>query len=116
MIELFVFYVHIIAVVTMFTKRWQEEGLSEGFLAVLFMALIFFVGWSITTFLMKLLVSKTGLGMWLERDGASLLLLTAGEIVLYYFYLRDEDREPPTEEKDTSSPDAGKEGGGDDSP
>ena len=112
MIELFVFYVHIIAVVTMFTKRWQEEGLSEGFLVVLFMALIFFVGWSITTFLMKLLMSKIGLGMWLDRDGASLLLLTAGEIVLYYFYLRGEGREPPTEKEETSTPDSDKESGG----
>lgn len=103
MIELFVFYAHIVAVVTLFTKRWQEEGLSEAFLVVLFMTLIFFVGWSITTFLMKLLMDKEGFGMFLDRDAASLLLLTIGECVLYYFYLGDENRSRPAEEEDTSA-------------
>lgn len=93
MVELLVFYVHVVAVATMFTKRWQDEGLSEGFLVVFFMVLIFFVGWSITTFLMKLVVEKEGFGMFLDRDAASLLLLTVGESILYYFYLRD-DRKP----------------------
>ncbi len=103
MIELWVFYVHIVAVVTMFTKRWQEEGLSEAFLVVCFMTLIFFVGWSITTFLMKLVMSKEGWGMFLDRDSASLLLLTIGEVALYYFYLRDEDRSRQVEEQDPAT-------------
>jgi hypothetical protein len=92
MIELLVFYIHVVAIVTMFTKRWQEEGISEAFLVVFFMGLIFFVGWSITTFLMKLLMEKEGLGVFFDRDAASLLLLTVGESVLYYFYLKDEKR------------------------
>ena len=95
MVEILVFYVHIVAVVTMFTKRWQEENLSEGFLVVFFMVLIFFVGWSITTFLMKLLLEKEGFGMFFDRDAASLFLLTVGESILYYFYLRDERRPGP---------------------
>ena len=98
MVELLVFYIHIVAVVTMFTKRWQEEGISEAFLVVFFMALIFFVGWSITTFLMKLLMEKEGLGMFFDRDAASLLLLTVGECVLYYFYLKDEKKPQPADE------------------
>lgn len=92
MVELFVFYIHIVGAVAMFTKRWQEEGLSEGLLAVLFVALIFFVGWSITTFLTKLMMDREGLGIFIGRDAASLLLLTVGETILYYFYLRDEKR------------------------
>lgn len=103
MIELLVFYLHIVAVVTMFTKRWQEEGLGEAFLVVFFMTLIFFVGWSITTFLMKLLLNKEGLGIFLDRDAASLLLLTIGESILYYFYLGDEGR-PPSPEEDGNPP------------
>jgi hypothetical protein len=99
MVELLVFYIHIVGVVTMFTKRWQDEGLSEGFLVVFFMVLIFFVGWSITTFLMKLLMEKEGFGMFFDRDAASLLLLTIGESVLYYFYLREEKRPRITDEE-----------------
>ena len=92
MIELVVFYVHVVAIVAMFTKRWQEEGLSEGFLVVFFMGLIFFVGWSITSFLMKLMMEQEGLGKFFDRDAASLLLLTVAEGILYYFYARDEKR------------------------
>ncbi len=88
MIPLLVFYVHIVAMTAAFSKRWQDEGLSEGMLAVFFMALIFFVGWSMTTFIMKLVMEPAGFGRFLDRDGASLLLLTIAEGVFYYFYLR----------------------------
>lgn len=98
MIELVVFYAHIAAAVAMFTKRWQEEGWSEAFLVVFFMALIFFVGWSITSFLMKLMMEKEGLGIFFDRDAASLLLLTVGETILYYFYVRDENGQDASSE------------------
>lgn len=94
MIPLFVFYLHIVGVATAFTKRWQEEGLTEGVLAVFFTGLIFFVGWSMTSFIMKLIMSREGLGNFFDRDAASLLLLTFAEAVFYYFYLRDERRHP----------------------
>jgi len=50
MIPLVVFYIHIVALAAVFTRRWQEEGTGEGILAVFFMALIFFVGWGISSF------------------------------------------------------------------
>jgi hypothetical protein len=90
MVPLFVFYVHVVAFAWMFTKRWQEEGMKEGLLAVFFMGLIFFVGWSITSFVMKLVMEQEGFGTLLNRDAASLVLLTCAEAVLYWFYLRDE--------------------------
>jgi len=102
MIELLVFYVHIVALVTMFTKRWQEEGWSEAFLVVFFMALIFFVGWSITSFIAKLLMDEEGFGLFLNRDAVSLLLLTIGEGILYYFYLRDDKPQAKDEKGSTT--------------
>ena len=90
MIPLIVFYLHIVAVAGVYTRRWQQEGPAEGFLAVFFMALIFFVGWSMASFVMKLFMSAAGAGTALNRDSASLLLLTAAEAVFYYFYLRGE--------------------------
>lgn len=89
MIPLLVFYVHTVALTAVFTKRWQEDGLVEGFLGVFFMALIFFVGWAISSFVMKLFMSQEGLGVFLDRDAASLLLLTVAEGVFYYFYFRE---------------------------
>lgn len=100
MVGLLVFYIHVLALVTMFTKRWQEEGWSEAFLVVFFMGLIFFVGWSISSFLMKLVLEKEGFGVLFDRDAASLVLLTIGEMILYYFYLRDEKKQTSSTEKE----------------
>jgi hypothetical protein len=93
MIPLVVFYVHTVAMTAVFTKRWQEEGTGEGFLAVFFMALIFFVGWGISSFVLKLVVDQAGLGPGLDRDSLSLLLLTLAEGAFYYvFFFRGENK------------------------
>jgi uncharacterized membrane protein YhdT len=87
-ITLLVFYLHIVAMAWAFTKRWQEEGTGEGLLAVFFMALIFFVGWSMTSFLLKLVMDREGFGVWFDRDAASLVVLTLSEAALYTLFLR----------------------------
>jgi hypothetical protein len=91
MIPLLVFYMHVVFISWLFTRRWQDEGLGEGILAVFFAALIFFVGWSMTSFIVKLLMTQEVL-LGIDRDSASLLLLTGVEGVFYYFYLREEGK------------------------
>jgi hypothetical protein len=86
MIPLVVFYIHVVALAAVFTKRWQEEGTGEGVLAVFFMALIFFVGWGISGFILKLFVDQAGFGPGLDRDALSLLLLTIVEGGFYYVF------------------------------
>ncbi len=88
MIPLIVFYLHVVAFAVVFTRRWQEEGVSEGILGVIFVALIFFVGWSMSSFLLRLVLAPEGFGRWLDRDAASLALLAAAESVFYYFYFK----------------------------
>jgi polyferredoxin len=90
MIELLVFYVHIVGIAVGFTKRWREDGLVEGILAVLTMLLIFFVGWAMASFIVKLFMAPEGFGRFFNRDAAGLVLLTLGEAVFYYFYYREE--------------------------
>lgn len=102
MIPLLVFYIHVVAFVAVFTKRWQEDGLSEGILGVFFMGLIFFVGWSISSFVMKLFMTQEGLGLLFDRDAASLLFLTIAETVFYYFYFRDSAEEREAREKSST--------------
>ncbi len=84
MVILFVFYIHVVAAVIAFTRRWQESDWKEGMLAVGFIVLIFVVGWQMATFLMKFLVSEKGFGRWLDRDALSLLLLTVMEGIFYF--------------------------------
>jgi hypothetical protein len=88
MVELIVFYLHVVMFTAVFTKRWQEEGLKEGILGVLFMMLIFFVGWSMASFLVKMAMPAGGLGKAFDNDAAALVFLTLGEAVFYYFYFK----------------------------
>ena len=92
MITLFIFYAHVIAAAALFTKRWQEGDWKEGLLAVGFLALIFSVGWSISTFLLKAFIDEKGFGVWLDRDTLSLLLLLIMESIFFYLQLRRKRR------------------------
>ncbi len=92
MITLFIFYGHVVAAVAVYTKRWQESGWKEGVLAVCFILLIFSVGWSISTFLLKLVVTEKGFGVWLDRDTLSLVVLTVMEAAFYTIQLRTRHR------------------------
>jgi len=89
MIPLIVFYIHIIAITYFFTREYQKEGVSAGVLTVAFMAFIFSVGWSISTFVLKYLIEPEGFGRWLDRDALSLLILTIGETIFYYYYYKE---------------------------
>ena len=88
MITLFIFFIHTIAAVATFTRRWQEDNLKEGLLAVGLFLLIFSVGWSMATVIVKPLISEKGFGIWLDRDTLALLVLTVGEGVFYYFQMK----------------------------
>jgi len=96
MVTLFVFYIHTVAAVYAFTDQCQEEGVGAGTLAVAFMGLVFSVGWSISTFILKFLLSEKGFGMYFNRDAISLAVLTAGEAVFYYLYLKGMKKKGPT--------------------
>ncbi len=88
MITLFVFYIHTVAAVYAFTNQYQEEGQGAGALAVAFMGIVFSVGWSISTFILKFLMNEKGFGIYFDRDALSLTILTAGEAIFYYLYLK----------------------------
>jgi hypothetical protein len=95
MIPLLVFYLHVVAFAAAFTRRWLDEGVVEGLLTVFFMGLIFFVGWSISSFVMRLLLSPEGWGELFDRDASALLLLTIVETVFYYYFLKGDVPEHP---------------------
>jgi hypothetical protein len=88
MIALIIFYIHAVAAAAAFTRQYQEEDLGAGVLAVAFMGIIFSVGWSIATFLLKLVISEKGLAPWCTRDVLGLAALSIGEGVFYYLYFR----------------------------
>ncbi len=87
MIVLLIFYIHIIAAAAVFSKRWQDDGWGEAFLALGFMGVIFAVGWSVTTVILNFFIEKEGFAPWFDRDTMSLLLLTILEAVFYIAYV-----------------------------
>ena len=89
MIGVLIFYLHVVGVVTVFTRNWQRGGMSEGFLGSAFFALIFSVGWTFASFVLKLTVPQEGLGEWCDRNTLSLVLLTALEYLVYKLSFRD---------------------------
>jgi hypothetical protein len=88
MVALIIFYIHIIAIVAAFTHQFQKEGLGGGMLTVGFFGIIFAVGWSISTMILKLIIADKGFGIMLDRSALSLVLLTAAEAVFYHYYYR----------------------------
>ena len=96
MVPLFIFYLHLVGLTAAFTAEYQKEGTGAGLLNVGFFVLIFSVGWTISTFVLKHLVGAEGFGVWLDRDALSLLLLTAGEAVFLDFYFSERRTAAPS--------------------
>ena len=89
MITAFIFFVHFLFSLVIFTKKWQDENLSAGFLNIALIAILFAVGWTITGMIAKLVMEPKGLGMQFDRDTFALSLLTIAEYFFYNFYYKE---------------------------
>ena len=94
MITAFIFFIHFIFALIIFTKKWQEESIASGFLNLALIGILFAVGWSISGIVAKLIMDQEGLGIYYDRDTFSLTLLTIAE----YFFYRLYYNESPTED------------------
>ncbi len=99
MITAFIFFVHFIFSLVIFTKKWQDENLSAGFLNIALIGILFAVGWTITGMIAKLVMEPKGLGMQFDRDTFALSLLTIVEFFLYKFYYKEEPIANDTEKR-----------------
>ena len=90
MITAFIFFVHLIFSLVIFTKKWQDENLSAGFLNIALIGILFAVGWTITGMIAKLFMEPKGLGIQFDRDTFALSLLTIVEFFFYKFYYKEE--------------------------
>jgi hypothetical protein len=90
MITAFIFFVHLIFGLVIFTKKWQDENLSSGFQNIALIGILFAVGWTITGMVAKLVMEPKGLGMQFDQDAFSLTLLTIIEFFFYKFYYHED--------------------------
>jgi len=86
MISAFIFFAHLMFVLYIFTKKWQDESLSAAFINVALIVILFTVGWSISTSIVKLFFDEKGLGIQFNADAISLTLLSIAEFFFYKIY------------------------------
>lgn len=86
MIEVILFYLHVVFFAFVFTKNFVEESLLSAFLSTIFVIVIFTVGWTFSAFVIGLFIPDAGLTRVLTKAAFSLGLLTLLESVFYKFY------------------------------
>ncbi|MCZ7601515.1 MAG: hypothetical protein M5R37_01515 [Melioribacteraceae bacterium] len=86
MISALIFAGHLFFILYIFTKKWQEDSLQSAFINAGLIVLLFSVGWSISTMVLKVFVEQAGFGIYFDRDAMSLTLLTIAEYFFYKFY------------------------------
>jgi hypothetical protein len=86
MIEVIIFYAHVIFLVYIFTKTYLEESLLQGFLSAVFIVILFSVGWVISELIMSQFMPIEGVSRAFPRSAFSLALLAIIEIFFYKFY------------------------------
>ena len=89
MITAIIFFAHFIFLLIIFTKKWQEEGISSAWMNVGLIVILFAVGWTVTGMIAKILMEQAGFGIHFDRNTFSLTLLTIMEVFFYRFYYRD---------------------------
>ncbi|MBM4171898.1 MAG: hypothetical protein FJ214_08535 [Ignavibacteria bacterium] len=99
MISAFIFFAHLMFVLVIFTKKWQDESLSSAFINIALIIILFSVGWSISTTVVNLIFEQKGLALHFDADTISLTLLTIVEYFFYRFYYREEDLTEVDKEK-----------------
>lgn len=90
MISAFIFFIHLIFGLVIFTKKWQDENLQSGFLNIALFGILFAVGWTITGMIAKAFMDQDGLGIQFDRDTFALSMLTVAEFFFYRFYYNEE--------------------------
>ncbi|MEP0861807.1 MAG: hypothetical protein HRF52_10265 [Ignavibacterium sp.] len=85
-----IFAIHLLFILIIFTKKWQDENLSTAFLNVGLIIILFSVGWTITGMIAKAVMEPEGLGREFNRDTFSLVLLTVAEFFFYKFYYSED--------------------------
>lgn len=90
MISAFIFAAHLVFVSFIFTKKWQDESLSTAFINLALVIVLFAVGWSIATSMVKIFFEPKGFGIQFDADTISLTLLSIAEYFFYKFYYADD--------------------------
>ena len=91
MITAFIFFAHLFFALYIFTKKWQTENLKNAFLNLVLIAILFSVGWTVTTMIAQIFMEPEGFGIQFNRDTFALTLLSSAEYFFYRIYYFKEE-------------------------
>ena len=81
-----IFAAHIIFLGYIVTQKWRKDSHSSALTNAALIIILFSVGWSIITMVLRLFVEPQGFGKHFDRDAIALTLLTIGEYFFYKYY------------------------------
>lgn len=99
MIIVLIFFLHFVFGCFVFYKKWKTESPVSGIINVIFLIIIFAVGWSLSTMFVKLFFENEGFGKHFDRDTISLTLLSLVEFFFYRKYYKGLRSTPIEKEK-----------------
>jgi len=97
MISIFIFYIHFVGAVYAFVKGYVDHSVTDGFMTLAFVAIIFSVGWTIAGFIVRFFLPAGGFGPWLDSDTISLIIVSILEALLYLTYFKVRKKKQATE-------------------
>ncbi|MCS7054247.1 MAG: hypothetical protein NZM09_11020 [Ignavibacterium sp.] len=90
MISGLIFAGHIFFILYIFTKKWQEENIVNALLNVSLIIILFTIGWSIWSMILKIFIEPEGFSLELNRDSLSLIFLSITEYFFYKYYYKED--------------------------
>jgi hypothetical protein len=100
MITALIFFIHLLFITVVFTKKWQTESLTSAFMNAALIIVLFSVGWSIATMVTKFIIGPRGFGLLFDRDTFSLTLLSIAEYFFYRMYYSEKEAVPTEEDSE----------------
>ena len=88
MIIALIFLLHIVFLLTILVKTTKSESAGSALLNIIFVVIIFSVGWTLISFVINLFVKPIGLGKYFDRNTISLVILAIAEIIFYWNYFK----------------------------
>ncbi|MDP3443339.1 MAG: hypothetical protein Q8T08_10830 [Ignavibacteria bacterium] len=86
MISAFIFALHLLFILYIFSLKWQSDSIGSAFINLALIIILFTIGWSITSTFAKVIFEQQGFGVHFDRDTISLFSLAVIEYFFYKFY------------------------------
>ena len=84
-----IFIIHLIFIFYVIYKRIKTDSASSAIIDLIFIIIVFSVGWSLSTMFCKMFWEPIGFGKYFDRDTISLTLLSIVEYFFFKFYFKD---------------------------